>query len=219
MLYTVYKTTNVLNDNFYIGVHKTNLENDSYLGSGKVIKLAIKKYGRANFKKEVLFIFNNIDEAFQKEKDLLKIYLTDEKCYNIAYGGKDGALHLVNDLGLNVLIQEQRLRNPQVSILAIEKGRDALKILREDKTSEWSKRYRENLSKSRIKSGHSSFKNLCKDEAFQLKRKIAFKKNNHAKGDKNSQHGTIWITNGEKNKKIKKDSLIPEGWRRGRTFK
>lgn len=26
----------------------------------------------------------------------------------------------------------------------------------------------------------------------------------------------MWITNGTENKKIKKDSIIPEGWRKGR---
>jgi len=34
--------------------------------------------------------------------------------------------------------------------------------------------------------------------------------------NKNSQFGTMWITDGEKNSKIKKEENIPEGWRRGR---
>lgn len=38
-------------------------------------------------------------------------------------------------------------------------------------------------------------------------------------GDKNSQFGSIWITDGNTNMKIKKDMIIPEGWSRGRTFK
>ena len=32
----------------------------------------------------------------------------------------------------------------------------------------------------------------------------------------NSQYGTMWITNGTENKKIKKDEPIPEGWNKGR---
>lgn len=36
------------------------------------------------------------------------------------------------------------------------------------------------------------------------------------KGTKNSQHGTMWITNGAESKKITKNELIPEGWLKGR---
>jgi hypothetical protein len=36
------------------------------------------------------------------------------------------------------------------------------------------------------------------------------------KGEKNSQYGTMWITDGIVNKKIKKEQDIPFGWKRGR---
>ena len=36
---------------------------------------------------------------------------------------------------------------------------------------------------------------------------------------KNSQLGTQWITNGEINKKIKIDNVIPTGWNLGRIIK
>lgn len=38
-------------------------------------------------------------------------------------------------------------------------------------------------------------------------------------GTKNSQYGTMWITNGSQNKKIKKSELIPQGWKKGRICK
>lgn len=38
-------------------------------------------------------------------------------------------------------------------------------------------------------------------------------------GEHNSQYGTMWITNGIQNKKIKKDQVIPQGWRKGRIQK
>ncbi len=37
-------------------------------------------------------------------------------------------------------------------------------------------------------------------------------------GIKNSQYGTMWITNEKENKKIKKNASIPAGWRKGRTI-
>lgn len=38
-------------------------------------------------------------------------------------------------------------------------------------------------------------------------------------GEKNSQFGSMWITNEEENKKIKKEDNIPSGWRKGRYMK
>lgn len=40
----IYITTNLINGKKYIGQKKGY--NDTYLGSGKILKLAIKKYGR-----------------------------------------------------------------------------------------------------------------------------------------------------------------------------
>lgn len=37
-------------------------------------------------------------------------------------------------------------------------------------------------------------------------------------GEKNSQYGTVWITNGKTNRKISKEGLIPSGWKAGRVF-
>ena len=37
-------------------------------------------------------------------------------------------------------------------------------------------------------------------------------------GDKNPNFGTLWITNGINNSKIKKDDIIPDGWYNGRTL-
>ena len=48
------------------------------------------------------------------------------------------------------------------------------------------------------------------------KRKETYDKINHQVGTKNSQYGTIWITNDLENKKIRKNEVIPEGWRQGR---
>lgn len=51
----VYQVTNILNNKKYIGSsNKEPKENWSYYGSGKNIKLAIEKYGKENFRKEIL---------------------------------------------------------------------------------------------------------------------------------------------------------------------
>ena len=51
----------------------------------------------------------------------------------------------------------------------------------------------------------------------QEKRKTSLKSIQHQQGSKNSQYGTMWITNGESNRKIKVDGQIPEGFRKGRS--
>jgi hypothetical protein len=86
--YTVYKTTNTINSRFYIGVHKTLDPHDGYLGSGVVLKEAIKRYGRSAFVKEVLFSFPTSVEAYAKEKELVNAeLLKSDATYNVQEGG------------------------------------------------------------------------------------------------------------------------------------
>lgn len=86
--YTVYQTTNTETSRFYIGVHLTSNPNDAYLGSGKALKAAVKKYGRTAFKKIVLFEFKTSDEAYAKEGELVTPELiASGRVYNLARGG------------------------------------------------------------------------------------------------------------------------------------
>lgn len=83
MKYTIYKTTNILNGMFYIGKHQTTNPDDSYLGSGVRLCRAIFKYGKHNFKKEVLYIFASEEEMNYKEQELVdEMLLKDPLCYN-----------------------------------------------------------------------------------------------------------------------------------------
>lgn len=87
-MYTVYKTTNTLDRKFYIGVHKTNNPNDSYLGSGIAIKAAIKSAGKAAFQKEILASFDTPEEAYYLESKLvIQEAVDDPMCYNLTKGG------------------------------------------------------------------------------------------------------------------------------------
>lgn len=63
----IYKTTNNINGKIYIGQHITDRLNDGYKGSGIVIEQAFKKYGKHNFKMEVLeFYEGDSKEEFNK---------------------------------------------------------------------------------------------------------------------------------------------------------
>ena len=85
----IYETTNNINGKKYIGQHTTSNMNDGYLGSGKILKQAIDKYGIDNFSRKILCHANNKDQLNE-----LEIYYIDkfnaiesDMYYNIAEGG------------------------------------------------------------------------------------------------------------------------------------
>jgi group I intron endonuclease len=86
----IYKTTNLVNGKIYIGQDSKN--NPEYLGSGKIIKRAIKKYGKENFKKEILEECTNQTELDIKEKYWIQELNTinQDIGYNVSFGGQTG---------------------------------------------------------------------------------------------------------------------------------
>ncbi len=92
MYYTVYRTRNDINNKQYTGQHKTLDLDDGYLGSGKIILQAIKKYGKENFSKTILFVCDTFEEMDSIEKLIVnKDYTLREDTYNINEGGHNGA--------------------------------------------------------------------------------------------------------------------------------
>lgn len=87
-------TTNHINNKKYIGKRTChcNIDSDTYLGSGKLLKLAIKKYGQQNFSKQILEICDSYQECNAKEKYWIRFYnaISDKNFYNIASGGDGG---------------------------------------------------------------------------------------------------------------------------------
>ena len=83
-----YKITNIINNHFYYGAHSTNNLNDHYFGSGIKLKEAIKKYGKENFKLEIIKFFNTREELSEYEFNIVNEDLIKSKeCYNICPGG------------------------------------------------------------------------------------------------------------------------------------
>jgi hypothetical protein len=93
MYFTIYKITNVKTSKIYIGKHQTLDLDDGYLGSGIAISNAIRKHGTGNFRKEIMFIFDNERDMEQKEKELVtEKFVASKLTYNQAVGGQGGAM-------------------------------------------------------------------------------------------------------------------------------
>jgi hypothetical protein len=86
----IYKTINLINGKIYIGKDKRN--NDWYLGSGKILMFAIKKYGKENFKKEILEECNSIEHMREREIHWIAFFNSTDRGigYNIQLGGDGG---------------------------------------------------------------------------------------------------------------------------------
>lgn len=88
-VYYIYKITNLINDKMYIGQH-FGYVNDMYMGSGKIICRAIKRYGLENFAKDILEICTK-DTVNNREIYYINKY--NSICpngYNISTGGTGG---------------------------------------------------------------------------------------------------------------------------------
>jgi len=206
MFYTVYKTTNLVNGKIYIGSHKTKDLNDRYLGSGKYLNHAIKKHGVENFKKEILFVFDTPKEMYDKEAELVNVgFLAEENTYNLKIGGFGGFDHL-NDS----------------STAHIERCIKAHKSRKSGYTG-WklTVSQQQRISKQGVSARYEQLPNgatfLGKHHTEETKKMMSEKaKSRLVDKTKHSQYNTMWITNGEENRKISKNSDLPDGWYKGR---
>lgn len=86
----IYKTTNKVNGKIYVGKDVTH--GAEYLGSGVLLRKAIKKYGKENFEKTIIEECFSVEDLNAREVFWIKsLNSTDKKIgYNIAFGGTGG---------------------------------------------------------------------------------------------------------------------------------
>lgn len=88
-MFCVYKIVNKLNGKIYVGVH--NGKNNKYMGSGKLIRQAIEKYGIEQFEKRILYrtefeiLAYKLEQAIVTEK-----FVKRKDTYNLKVGGIGG---------------------------------------------------------------------------------------------------------------------------------
>lgn len=206
--YLVYKLTNLVNGKIYIGCHMTKNLDDGYMGSGKLIGYAKKKYGIENFKKEILSTHETPEEMLIEEARLVdKEFLGREDVYNLTCGGR-GSWFLVNSNGASV----KNFKNKKAQF----KNREHLRI-KYQTNLEFQKHFRK--CQSERAKGNSVW--LGKNHSEESKQKISESITGKQTGSLNSQFGTIWIFNEDQKRslKIKSDAKIEyldQGWKLGR---
>lgn len=91
----IYMTRNNVTGKLYIGKHKRTMDpkdiDDSwYLGSGKVLKKALAKYGEDNFERNIIYECNSADQLNYMEQVFISYYnaVDDDTFYNLTSGGE-----------------------------------------------------------------------------------------------------------------------------------
>jgi hypothetical protein len=210
MKYIVYKITNIINQKYYIGIHKTDNINDGYMGSGKLIKKSLKKHGRGNFHKDILYVFDTLIEAQEKEKEIVDIdFIMRNDTYNISIGGGSGGPDINGLTFLNKKHSAETKDKIRQSLL----GKSYL-------TEEGKSKIIFNNKNNQVRNNKIS--NSLKGKPSNNKKGI--NGSNTGKTKKGYKTGKrkfpqIWITDEKNNTRIKIEDEIPNGWRRGRTIK
>lgn len=220
MYYTVYKVTNTVNGKVYIGTHKTKNLDDGYTGSGKYLKRAIEKHGLEQFEKEILFVYDNPEEMFAKEAELVnEDFLAEANTYNLKVGGMGGFDYINSDIDINQL--SERGRKGAIALQEkINSDKTFREQLEEKRIKYWNDKKREELSrqlKEQYKSGRTrGFAN--KKHSCKTKQLMSAKAKERLQNPKNnSSFGKYWYYNPETLEVIKcLPKEVPKGWNRGR---
>jgi group I intron endonuclease len=136
----LYKTTNLITNQYYVGIHSTDDPFDGYLGSGKRLLRSVAKYGRDAHNVEYLDIFKCRNDLIEAEKGMVnRKFLSDPMCMNINVGGVAKPLNL----GVSLSTREK--------LSKAHKGRKVTwgdKISKSRQGIKFSDTHKENISKA-----------------------------------------------------------------------
>lgn len=181
----VYVWTNKLNGKKYVGLHMGKVD-DGYIGSGKLFKSAVEKYGIENFDRQILYFEYETEETlYQKEFDIINEFnaVKDRTFYNAT----------------NYDPKYVKFQNGERTRVHTNETKELLRQARTDTTA--SEQTRQKMSESQ------------KNREFTEEHKK--KLSDSQKGDKNHQSGKKWYNNGIIDKTFYPDTQ-PDGWVLGR---
>lgn len=204
----LYRTIDLTNGKYYLGMHSTDNLDDGYIGSGTLLRKAILRHGKENFKMEILKFYGSREELSKAENDLItETELAKKSCMNLKPGGTGGFSspeHLKHFLEAGK-VNRVKMRQKHAERLVSDPEYKAA----------WSQKRKETLRKHGF--GEGTFKG--RHHSDETKQKMSNLRKGTGTGCSNSQYGTCWITNGSENKKIYRGFKVPEGWNFGRKIK
>ncbi|EHK2326859.1 GIY-YIG nuclease family protein [Clostridium perfringens] len=125
----VYLITNLINGKKYIGKISCNcpIEEDQYMGSGKILRNAKLKYGNENFIKSIIEVCNTENDAYEREKYWIEEYnaFDSNEFYNLTPGGEGNSTYnrfevIDNNIAKfkddNMYINNAFMRNKELNI-------------------------------------------------------------------------------------------------------
>jgi hypothetical protein len=180
-------------------MHSTDNLEDGYIGSGTRLWHSINKYGKENHICEILEFLPDRKSLKNREIEIVNADMLNEQlCMNLRLGGEGGIIDEKHHL-------KMREGSSKWTNKAWNDG------IFENAKKQWS----DNLKKCHTdgKLRHDTFTGRIHSK--ETKAKMSEKASKRI-GEKNSQYGTVWITNGIESQKINKNDAIPEGWRLGR---
>jgi len=211
----VYKTTNLVNQNIYIGIHSTNDLHDGYMGSGTVLMAAMKKHGKENFSKTVLFDFPTRKEALNKEREIVNVdFVCQNNVYNIKEGGCGNSSYDTLNLWKNPEYREKVIAS---SFARVWHDKDF-----QERRIEAVKRpeSREKMSKSAKRVGALEHIKESRSKHSKEMWENPEHQQNMSKKTKAFMTGTVFVHNDtlQRNTRIKETELsdhLEKGWKRG----
>jgi hypothetical protein len=200
---------------YYIGCHSTDNLEDGYFGSGTLLARSIKKHGKDKHTKVILEFCETRVALRLREKEIVNTErLADQHCMNLKLGGQGGWDHITPE----AIIKRAKTFSQRYEgrLPATDSAKHKISQSMQGNKS-WDIFAKSNPDKAReiIMRRAQASKSLD----AEIKRAKTRALRNHQQGEKNSQFGTCWVTNGIKPIKIKKEQLgeyLENGYRSGR---
>lgn len=221
----IYVTTNLINGKKYIGQHKrsqdiNNPDDSWYLGSGFILWKAIEKYGIENFSRTIICECNSSEELNEKEDYFIRKYnaVEDPNYYNMSQGavprlsGENHWLYKKHGGHLPPTMRENLCKSQKKRWESPEKRKEMSEKISPTLIGNKRRLGTTQSLETRILIRDKNKGKTIPDHTRAINSKLRTETN----AERFS--GTIWITDGTTNKRVR-DLDIPDGWRRGKVHK